>query len=120
MTPEEEREMYEEMLREGPVSSAENVRRDLREVDTDVSLHARIEAAIEDTTWGEAVTAAAVTPVDYLHPVTTFALGAPGEALKAAVGDSKPRLIVGKLLVGEGGGDLLAISGIIAADVREE
>lgn len=120
MTREETHEMYEEMLREGPSSSAENVRRDLHEVDIDVSLHATIEAVIEDTTWGEAVTAAVVMPVDYPHPVTTFALGSPGEALKAAVGDGKPRLITGKMVVGDGGGDLLAVHAIVASDVREE
>ena len=120
MTPEERREMYEDLLRDGVVSSPENVRRDLREVDTDVSLHGTVEATIEDTTCGEAVTAAAVMPVDYPHPVTTFALGDRGEALKAAVGDGKRRLIVGKLLVGDGGGDLLAVHAIVANDVRED
>ena len=111
--------MYEELLREGPISSAENVRKELLEGDINVSLHATVEAAIEDTSFGEAVTAARIMPTEYPHLVPTFALGDAGEALKAAVGDGKPRLIVGKLLVGDGGGNLLAVHAIVAADVRE-
>ena len=112
--------MYEELLRERPASSAENVRQALVETDVNVSLHGTVVAAIEDASFGEAVTVAGIMPIDYPKCVPTFALGDPAEALKAAVGDGKPRLIVGKMFVGDGGGDLLAISAIVATDVREE
>ena len=115
-----ERAMYEELLRETPGSSAENVRRELLDGDIEVSLRATVSAAIDDTTFGEAVTVAAIMPTAYCHIVTTFAVGGPGEALKAAVLDGEPRLIVGKMLVGDGGGDLLAVHAIFAADVRAE
>ena len=110
--------MYEELVREWPVPSPANVRRDLLEADIDVSLHATVVAAIEDTTCGGPVTAAAILPVECATAVPTFALGDPGTALRAAVGDDKPRKIVGKMWVGDGGGYLLAVHGIIASDVR--
>ena len=117
---EKERAMYEELVREWPTASAENVRKGLLEADIDVSLHATVAAAIEDASFGETVTVAGIMPIEYEQCVPTFALGDTGEALKAAVDDGKPRLIVGKMSVGDGGGDQLAIHAIVAADVREE
>lgn len=113
-----ERAMYEELLREQPISSAENVRKDLLEADINVSLHGTVEAAVEYASGGESVTLAAFMPTEYPHVVPTFALGEPGDALKAAVSDGKPHLIVGKMMVGDGGGDLLAVHTIVATDVR--
>ena len=118
MNDRDERETYEELVREWPIPSPANVRRDLLEADIDVSLHATVVAAIEDTTCGGPVTAAAILPVECATAVPTFALGDPGTALRAAVGDDKPRKIVGKMWVGDGGGYLLAVHGIIASDVR--
>ena len=112
--------MYEELLREWPTSSAENVRSHLLEADINVSLHGTVVAVLEDTSFGEPVTVAALMPTEYPHAVQTFALGEPGDALKAAASDGKPRLIIGKLMVGDGGGDLLAVHTIVAADVRHE
>ena len=112
--------MYEELVREWPTMSAENVRKELLEADIDVSLHGTVMAAIDDASFGEAITVAGIMPIEYAKCVPTFALGDAGEALKAAVGDGKPRLIVGKMWVGDGGGDQLAIHSIVAADVREE
>ena len=117
---EKERAMYEELVREWPTMSAENVRKELLEADIDVSFHGTVMAAIEDASFGEAVTVAGIMPIEYAKFAPTFALGGPGEALKAAANDGKPRLIVGKMLVGDGGGDQLAVHMIIAADVREE
>lgn len=114
----DERVMYEELVREWPVSSPDNVRRDLVELDIDVSLRATVVAAIEDTSFGGPVTAAAILPVECGIVVPAFALGEPGAALRAAVGDDKPRKIVGKMAVGDGGGYLLAVHGIVASDVR--
>ena len=114
------RRIYESFLRDIPRSSPEALRRCLDEIDLNVSLHATVEAAIDDDTWGETVTAAAVVPVDYPMPVTTEALGELADTLKQAVMDGKPRLIVGKMSVGDGGGDLLAVHSIYATDVRDE
>lgn len=116
----DERVMLEELLRETPGSSAENVRAGLLEGDVDVSLHAEVKAAIEDTTWGETVIAAAVYPIGHAKVVTVSALGQAGAALQAAVGDDKPRKIVGKMFLGDGGGDLMAVSCIYAQEVSEE
>ena len=115
----DERVMLEELLREMPCSSAAVVREGLLEGDVDVSLHARVGAAIEDTTWGETVIAAAVLPIEWSQPVQTCALGEAGAALQAAVGDDKPRKIVGKMFLGDGGGDLIAVSCIYAKEVCE-
>ena len=112
--------MYEELVREWPTMSAENVRKELLEADIDVSFHGTVMAAKEDASFGEAVTVAGIMPIEYDQCMPTFALGDPGEALKAAANDGKPRLIVGKMLVGDGGGDQLAVVMIVADDVREE
>ena len=114
------RRIYESFLRDIPRSSPEAFRRCVDEIDLNVSLHATVEAAIDDDTWGETVTAAAVVPVDDHMPVTTEALGELADSLKKAVMDGKPRLIVGKMSVGDGGGDFLAVHSIYATDVREE
>ena len=92
----DERTMLEELLRETPGTSAVNVRKHLRDGDVEVSLHARIGAAIEDTRYGEPVIAAAVMLVEWSTVVPTFALGEAGAALQAAVGDDKPRKIIGQ------------------------
>ena len=115
------RRIYESFLREDVgSSSAAAIRRNVVEMDIDVSLHATVEAAIDDDTWGETVTRAAVVPIEYELPVTTHALGDLADTLKNAVGDGKPRRIVGKLSVGDGGHDFVAIHSIYATDVREE
>ena len=116
----DERVMLETLLRETPGSSAAVLRKGLLEEDVDVSLHARVGAAIEDTVLGETVIAAAVLPIVYPKVVQTFALGEAGAALQAAVGDHKPRKIVGKMCLGDGGGDLLAVSCIYAKEVCQE
>lgn len=116
----DERVMYEELLRERPCSSAAGVREGLLEGDVDVSLHARVAAAIEDTTWGETVITAAVLPIECEEVVQTCALGEAGAALQAAVGDDTPRKIVGKMFLGDGGGALAAVSCIYAKEVCQE
>lgn len=113
------RRIFESFLRDIPPSPADAVRRGLVETNFDVSLHATVKAAIDDNTWGETVTTAAIVPIDYGVPVPTLALGELAEALKDAVGDANPRFIVGKMAVGDGGGDLVAIHHIYAADVRD-
>ncbi len=116
----DERTRLESFLRDGPGCSAAVVRKELLEGDVDVSLHARVGAAIKDTIDGETVVAAAVLPIEWDQPVQTFALGEAGAALQAAVGDAKPRKIVGKMPLGDGGGDLIAVSCIFAKEVCED
>ncbi len=114
------RRIWESSLRDdGGAVSAAAIRQNVVEIEHDVSMHATVEAAIDDDTWGETVTRAAVVPVDYGVPVTTHALGDLADALKDAVGDGKPRRIVGKLAIGDGGHDFAAIHSIYATDVRE-
>ncbi len=116
----DERARFEALLREGVGCSARVVRRELLEGDVDVSLHARVGAAIEDATHGETVIAAVVLPVEWPQVLPTFALGEAGAALQAAVGDDKPRKIVGKMALGDGAGDQVAVSCIVAKEVCEE
>ncbi len=68
----DERVMLETLLRETPGSSAAVLRKGLLEEDVDVSLHARVGAAIEDTVLGETVIAAAVLPIVYPKVVRTL------------------------------------------------
>lgn len=119
--PERRRQELEDLLRDRPIESACNIRRDLGTddiEDVNVSLHGTVEAVIEDSTGDETVTAAAILPSAHGVVTEVFALGlAAEEALRAAVADGKPRKIVGKMLVGDGGGDFLAVHAIIASDV---
>lgn len=113
------RRIFESLLRDIPPSRPGAVRRGLVEANFGVSLHATVEAAIDDNTWGETVTMAAIVPIDYEMPVPTLALGELGEALKNAVGDGNPHFIAGKMAVGDGGDDWVAIHHIYAAEVRD-
>ena len=115
---EEERKALEELLRDRPMANAASVRAELLEGDIDVSLSVSVEAAINDTTFGEPVTAAAVLPKADPIILQIYALGDVGKALEAAVGDGRTHRITGKMLVGDGGGDLLAVHAVIANNVR--
>ena len=114
------RRIWESFLRDDVgAASAAAIRQNFVEIEHDVSMRATVEAAIDDDTLGETVTKAAVVPVDYGVPVTTHALGDLADVLKNAVGDGKPRRIVGKLAIGDGGHGFVAIHSIYATDVRE-
>lgn len=115
------RKSLEELLEDRPMPYASNIRRHLGTddiEDVNVSLHGTVEAVIKDSTGDETVTAAAILPTAHNVVTEVFALGQAGDALSAAVNDGKPRKIVGKMLVGDGGGDLLAVHAIIASAVR--
>ncbi len=120
LDPESYRRSLKELLEDRPMPYASNIRRHLGIddiEDVNVSMHGTVEAVIEDSTGDETVTAAAILPTAYGVVTEVFALGQAGDALSAAIGDGKPRKIVGKMVVGDGGGDLLAVHAIIASAV---